>query len=547
MRFIGLVLLLLLSANALATSQDVSTPPTQQQDSVRVTLADTVRADDSGPKSKSGIDTTVMITARDTAHFSIKRKTLRLRGTADVKYKQQRIEAEVIEMDFGTSIMSAEGAEDSAGAIVGFPIFTDGGEQFAGESMIYNFQTNRGRVKFGETSVDGGFYYGSRIKRVSQNVAYIEQGCFTTCDDPHPHFYFNSPEMKVVMNDKIYLDPVIWYVEDIPVFALPLGLFFSAESGRRSGLIMPSPLITSDRGVVLQNLGYYFAVSDYFDTEITADLTTKGGFTLFNRSRWMVRDEFQGDAEIRFGYTRFDVDDPYAMNLGITVNHRQQLRPNESVNANLEFTTQNLYQNTALNPLDRIRQNARSLASYQRTFYNGMTFNANYTRDQNMINGSVTQTPVVSFGVPQFFPLRSAISGSHWMRDLTLTYRTTGRYFHGQTRSADTGAFAVNEYSVIEHRPGLTVTPKLGYFTVQPTITYSENWYFQRYNQSVNTADSSILTERETGFFREYTYSAGVSASTFSVWYGLSTVPRHQCLPSHLSASSRPPVHAGPV
>ncbi len=490
--------------------------PAAQQDSVRVTLADTIRADQQRPAaSSSGIDSIVVISAQDSAHFSLKRKTLRLRGDAVVTYKTQKIEAEVVEMDFGTSTLNAEGAPDSTGTISGFPIFTDQGEEFAGESMIYNFQTGRGRVKFGETSVEGGFYYGSRIKRVSEKTAYIEQGCFTTCDDPHPHFYFNSPEMKVVMDDKIYLDPVIWYVEEIPVFALPIGLFFSIERGRRSGLIMPNPLITSDRGVVLQNLGYYVAVSDYFDTELAGDFTTKGGFTLYNRSRWVLRDVYNGNADITFGYSRLNVDDPYELNFGVDLVHRHQLRPNESVNANLRFTTSRLYQNTSLNPIDRIQQNARSLASYQRTFYNGMTFNANYVRDQNMINGSVTQTPAVSFGVPQFYPLRGAIGGSHWLRDLTVTYRATGRYQHSQTRSDDTSAFAVTEYSVIEHRPGLTVTPKLGYFTLQPSVSYSENWYLQQYTQSVDPTDSTVVTTRQPGFYREYTYSAGINASTF--------------------------------
>jgi hypothetical protein len=468
---------------------------------------------------RGDIDTVVVISARDSVHFNVRRKLMHLRREAVVTFKTQKLEAAAIDMDFNASTMSASGVTDSLGRVFGFPVFTDNGEEFAGESMTYNFSTRRGRVKFGETNVEGGFYYGSRIKRVGEHTAYVENGCYTTCDAPEPHFYFNSPKMKVVMDDKIYLNPVVWYVEDIPVFALPFGLFFSTERGRRSGLIMPSPLLTSDRGVVLQNLGYYFAVSDYFDTEITGDLTTKGGFTLYNRSRWVLRDRFSGNSEVRFGYSRFNVDDPYTMNFGVTLNHQQQLRPQESVSLNLQFTTQQFYQNTSIKPLDRIRQNARSTASYQRTFYNGMTFNANYVRDQNMINGSVTEVPAVSFGIPQIFPIRSLVSGSHWIRDLTFQYRSTARYFNSRLRSADTGAFTTTEYTVIEHRPTLTVTPKLGEFTIQPSVSYQENWYFQRYSQTVNPADSSIVTSRESGFFREYTYGAALTASTFL--YGL--------------------------
>lgn len=467
----------------------------------------------------NGIDTIVVFSARDSAHFQLSKKQLRLRGKSDVTFRTQELAAEVIVMDFNVRTMKAQGATDSSGAVRGFPMFRDNGEEFAGREMEYSFETRRGRVVYGETNVEGGFYYGSSIKRVGETTAFVEDGCFTTCDAPHPHFYFKASKMKVLLNDKIFLDPAVFYVEDVPIFALPFGIFVSMERGRRSGLILPTPLMTSDRGVVLQNLGYYFALSDYVDTEIAADLTTKGGVTLYSRTQYSLRDRFSGRAQFTLGYSRFNVRDPYATNIGVTLNHQQQFRPNESAVVDLFFTSQGFFQNTSLNPIDRVRQNARSNASYQRTFYNGMTFNVGYTRDQNMINGSVTQNPFATFAIPQLQPLRGIISGDHWLRDLQFSYRTTARYFHSSTRTLDTGAFAIDERSAIEHRPSITVTPRLGNIMLAPSITYSENWYFQRYTESVNAADSTLVRTRETGMFREYTYGVGVSASTFL--YGL--------------------------
>ncbi|NQW30374.1 MAG: LPS-assembly protein LptD [Ignavibacteria bacterium] len=482
-------------------------------DSVRI-VADTVGR--SEEKSSNGsMDTVVVFNAMDTVHFAVRSRVMRLRGRADVTFRTQKLKAEVIEIDFNESIMKADGVADSNGIVSGFPVFEDGAEEYAGESMIYSFKTKRGRVRFGETNIDGGYYYGSRIKRINENTAYIQDGCFTTCDAPHPHFYFNSPHMKVITNEKIFLDPIVWYVEDIPVFALPIGLYFSAERGRRSGIIMPSPLLSSDRGVVLQNLGYYLAVSDYFDTEVTADLTTKGGFTLYNRSQYSVKNSIDGRVELRFGYTRFNVEQPYSMNIGFSANHTQQFRPNERLILDLLFTTDRLFQNTSLNPLERVKQNARSNASYQRTLYNGMTFNANYVRDQNMINGSVTQNPSLSFAIPQVFPLKGFFNPGNWLGDMQFSFRSNARYSHSSLRDTDTGAFVVKENSVIEHRPVITITPKLGNVTLQPSINYSENWYFQRYANSVNVSDSTIVTTRYQGFFREYTYSIGVNASTY--------------------------------
>lgn len=492
--------------------------------SAQVTTIDSTRVADSLPPqssdsvvvraSSSDIDTIVVFSARDTVHFRVGTRRMRLRGQSDVRFREQRLQAEIIVMDFNESTLRAEGAHDSSGRLTGFPVFTDAGEEYAGEVIAYNFKTRKGRVSLGETNVDGGYYWGRNIKRVSENTLYVEDGCFTACPHPRPHYYFSSPQMKVVIDDKIFLDPFVVYVEDIPVFALPMGLFVSAERGRRSGLLLPAPVVTSDRGVLLQGLGYYWAASDYVEAEITADLTTKGGFTLFQRTRYRLRDVLDGNAEIRAGYTRFNVNDPYAFNFGFTGRHTHQLRPSEQIVADVLFTTTSLFQNTSINPNDRIRQNARSNISYQRTFYNGHTLNAGYVRDQNMINGNISESPSITYAIPVFQPLRGIVDADSWLSELQMSYRSTGLYSSTRTRSEVSDIFAVTEDSRIEHRPQVTVTPRLGFFTIQPSVTFSENWYFQRYNRFVNP-DSSISNVREQGFFREYTYSASVTASTF--------------------------------
>ena len=205
---------------------------------------------------------------------------------------------------------------DSSGRTIGFPVFTDNGEEYAGQRIDYNFRTKRGRVLYGETSIDGGIYYGAKIKRVGTEMAYIEDGVFTTCEAPHPHFYFTSPQMKVIANDKLFLDPVIWYVEDIPVFAIPFGLFVSLERGRRSGLLLPTPLFSSNRGFVLNGLGYYFAISDYLDADISADLMTVGGVVLRSTTNYSVVDHMSGNLRLTYGQTRNQADDAFCAEHG---------------------------------------------------------------------------------------------------------------------------------------------------------------------------------------------------------------------------------------
>ncbi|MDZ4745130.1 MAG: putative LPS assembly protein LptD [bacterium] len=507
-RVVSALVFCIASLTMQAQAPDAASTPladtTRRIDNLGSLTIDTTRADT--VRASGDIDTIVVFSAKDSVHFNVRTKRMRLRGDADVKFKDQRLQSEVVIMDFGTSTMYADGVRDSTGRLRGFPLFIDKGEEYAGERIVYNFKSRQGRVTLGETNVDGGFYWGNRIKRVSEKTIYVEDGNFTTCDAPHPHFHFNSPRMKVVIDDKLFYDPLILYVEDIPVFAMPIGLYFDMRKGRHSGIILPTPLITSNRGVVLNQGGYYWAASDYWEMDFLADVMSKGGFTLYNKTRYSVRDVLRGNIDLLYGYTRFNVTDGFTRNFGVTANHQQTLGPDERISATVLFTTSNLFQNTSFNPYERLQQNARSDVSYQRTFYNGHTLNAGYTRDQNMINGSITHSPTISYGIPVFAPITDF--------PLQLGYRTTGRYFYDARRNVDTTPFAVTERSVIEHRPTVSLTPKLGYITFQPSITYDENWYLQRYTQSVNP-DSTIATTREPGFFREFRYAVGVSASTF--------------------------------
>ena len=51
---------------------------------------------------------------------------------------------------------------------------------------------------------------------------YIDNGVFTSCDDPHPHYYFASKKMKVDnQSSQIIAKPMIMYMHDLPAFAIP--------------------------------------------------------------------------------------------------------------------------------------------------------------------------------------------------------------------------------------------------------------------------------------------------------------------------------------
>jgi lipopolysaccharide assembly outer membrane protein LptD (OstA) len=65
------------------------------------------------------------------------------------------------------------------------------------------------------------------------------------------------------MGEKLFVENLIFYVAEIPIFIFPFSLYLPLEKGRRSGLIVPSFYFSNSRGVVFQNFGYYWAASDY--------------------------------------------------------------------------------------------------------------------------------------------------------------------------------------------------------------------------------------------------------------------------------------------
>ena len=477
-------------------------------------------------KNKSGLDSIVYFSANDTIVFDINSKVLRLRGNSKLRYRSQFLESEVIELYFKESTLRAEPAIGQDNKQFGFPKFTDKSESFVGEKIKYNFKTNQGLITLAETEIGDGYYQGAKIKRVSENELFVKDGAYTTCDAPHPHFYFGSPEMKVVMQDRIFLDPIIFYVQDLPIFILPIGLFFPSKTGRQSGIIIPSFFLSTSRGVQLNDIGLYLALSDYYDTKFTVDFFSKGGYTLKNFTQWVKRDEFSGNLNLQYGKTRFNPDDEYTQNWRVDVRHNHTLTPTEKISANLSFSTPDFNRNTSWNLANRVVQDIRSDAYYNNQFDNGSSLSLSYSRSQNIINNTYNETPSISFSIPQWNFLKPYVSSTNWLKDFSFTYSGSAQY--NTIKSIETKPVIVNDSVVrydstfkytyssrISHSPRISLSlPKLSYFSITPSFSFSFNNYFRRLKRNVNLDDSTITDNLERGFFTEYTYNLGLNVST---------------------------------
>lgn len=531
-----MVLVILQATNSIQ-AQGLSRIPTMEEiekDSLfksRANSSSTLTDETVVTKPKAGgFDSTVYYYAKDTVRFKVAERKMRLRGSAKMNYKQQSLESEVIEIYFQESRLVSFGEEDSSGKVKGYPKFNDKGDIFFGKLINYNFKRQQGTISLGETEVSEGFYFGEKIKKISDKELFVKDGFYTTCDNPHPHYHFGSSEMKVVANDRVFLDPIVFYVEDVPLFILPFGLFFPSKGGRQSGIIIPSFFFSATRGVTLENMGVFLALSDYYDTKFTADFYSKGGYNLKNSTRWALRNSFTGNMNLSFGKTRFDPDDEYNNNWSFALNHNQTIDPDSRLTANLSFSSQDYNRNTSNRLQDRLTQNITSNASYtnNNVLTTGDMLSMAYNRDQNIINNEVRQNPSLSYQLPNLTPLKSFFKRGElpdWVRDMSISNSSRVNYYaedvirtklvnvSGDSSFLDTN-MVHNYRSSIDHSPRISISPKAGYFTISPSISLNARNFFRRTEKMYNETDSSVSEVDSRGFFTEWWYSYGVSVST---------------------------------
>lgn len=490
---------------------------------------------------KSDIDTIVVYTATDSAIYDVENREMFLFGGADIKYKTMRLRSAVVSMNLDSALLKASGMPDSSGSkFTGLPILNDGSEEYHGFELAYNFKTQKGRITQATTQMENAFYYGDRIKKVDKDILFAYKGRYTTCDAEEPHFYIEGREMKIIVNDKVIARPVVLYIADVPVFALPFGVFPS-KSGRRSGFIPPIWGQTYNAGFYFKRFGYYWAMSDYTDFTTTFDWYTRGGWQVAGDFRYALRYKFNG--AIGFAFANFysgeagDPDKTSSREWRFNIIHSQTIDPTSRISANVNISTNNYFRATGTTVRDVLQQTLTSNVSYSKTFegING-SISINASRVQNLNTGTVDEIlPEISFSLPQVFPFGGttyglSTTGGRWYEKLSFGYSSR---FVNQRSTAMTKQFRYG----IAHNLRVNFAPTVRYFNITPFFTYNENWYDRRTLKFYNSETKQVESRIQRGFYQARYFNFGVSVSTkiYGIWQpeilGISGF-RHTLMPS---------------
>ena len=309
--------------------------------------------------------------AADTIQYYAKRRDLVLAHNAKVDYKGKTLIGRNITYSADLALLDATGE----------PLLIEGADKLYGDRMDYDLDVGGGLVREGTTKFMDGYYIGETIAKVGDNVLKVWNSTYTTCDLKVPHYHLTSDRMKVYLDDKVVTGPLVLYLGDTPLIALP---FFAQNirRGRRSGILRPEFEfgITAQRDRFIRNVGYYWATNDYTDFTFIADFNENRSYRFYIDNRYKLRYSFDGG--LKFSWYR-DLQDN-STQWTLTGEHSQTLGEKSSFSARLHFVSSDDAQK-AVNNIDDVQdvvdRRIESTASYRKS-WSSVGFSASARRTQ---------------------------------------------------------------------------------------------------------------------------------------------------------------------
>ncbi len=505
------------------------------------------------PVKKTVLDDKVEYDAKDSLYFDIAKNKVFLFGNAVIKYQQIKLDAAYVAIDFTTKTLFASGLPDSTGKIIGTPVFSEGARSIRSKTMSYNFETKRGIISEVITEEGEGFLHGRIVKRMENEITNVKDGSYTTCNLDHPHFEFKYQKAKVIPNNKIVTGPVYLTIADVPLpLIVPFGLFPN-KKGQKSGILPPSWGESADRGFRLENGGYYWGISDFFELYIRGDIYTRGSWALKPSFGYIKRYKYNGTFNFSVARNIIGVEGTpgYEDNKDFSIRwqHNQDAKahPTSRFSANVNIVTSKFNRYNPVSANNYLSNTFSSGISYQTSFADKYFLNVGLSHSQNTLLRSVTlTTPDISFNVNRFYPFRrkNRVGAMRWYENISVNYSMNAQ---NQITTPDSMLFkheSLNKFrNGVRHTIPINSTLNvLKFFNVTNSVNFNERWYIQRIDQSWN--GKKIKFDTISGFkaVRDFDFRSSISTTLYGLLQfkrGPVRAVRHVIYPS-VSFSIRP-------
>ena len=534
-------------------SQDISKkktviPANKQADSAKPTVdtiktpvlvvqkqSDTIKIDSIKPK-KAFLDGKVKYKADKYAKIDQKKKTITLYDQAELYYQDIELKSGIIVMDYEKNEVYAGRIKDSTGTFTQFPNFKQGANVIEPDSIRFNFKTKKALI-WNSRSEQGEFKIKAAVtKKENDSVYFLKGARFTTSKDvDNPEYYFQTNKVKFIPGKKVVTGLTNMVIANVPTpIALPFAFFPMSKETSISGLILPSYNDSNNRGFSLQNLGYYFALSDNYDLTVLGDYYTNGSYGLRFESSYAKRYNFAGNLNIRFenlitserGYPDYLKQNIY--NIQWSHSKDSKSSPNSSFSASVNLGSSKYFKQSInqVNIGSNLNNTLSSSVSYSKTFTTvpQVRMSLTATHSQNTQTEEINMTlPTLQLSVDRIYPFvgKDGVRKG-FIKNLNLQYNLNGRNSIVTTDSLFFKPQMFRDAKIgFQHSIPLSTNFKLfKYFSASTAVNYEEIWYTKTIERSYDTDQSKVVDKTINGFdaFRTYSFSSSVGTTIYGTF-----------------------------
>ncbi|MBP5259908.1 MAG: LPS-assembly protein LptD [Paludibacteraceae bacterium] len=453
-----------------------------------------------------------------------------LYGAAEVHYQNITLKADYIRLRLDSSIVYATGTTDSLGNMTGEPVFSEGNDSYNAKAMNYNFRTKKGFIWGTVTQQGEGYVTSAKTKKISEDEFCLAGGKYTTCDQhDHPHFYLALTKAKMKQNHYIVTGPAYMVVADVPLpLAIPFG-YFPVNNKYSSGILFPTFGEENIKGFYAKDFGYYFAINDYIDLALTADVYTKGSWGITASSSYKWRYKFSGSFNLSYIQSTYgerntpDYRSSSDFSLRWSHNQDPKMSPYTTFSASVNFATSSYEHNNidSYYNANLLSQNTKSstITLTQKIGDSPFTLSASMYINQRTSDSTLNLSlPSLTLNMTRQYPFKRKVrvGKEKWYEKISISYNMN----LGNSVTCKESEFLHTDFlrdwkNGIKHEFPISASFTLfKYINLTTTLSNNLKWYFSRVTQDWDETTRTVVSDTTHGFYNIYQGSLSVSMST---------------------------------
>ena len=506
-----------------------------------LSIVDTVETDTISNDSlkKPFLSDKINYKAKDYMRMSKKQNKIYLYNKAEVYYQDYELTAGIIIIDYTKNEVYAGRIKDSAGNYTQIPHFKQGDQVVDPDSIRFNFDTKKALIwnSRSEQSLGETMTVNAEItKKENDSVYFLYEGRLTTSSNPDdPDYYIRVRKAKFVPKKKVIAGFSNMYIADVPTpIAVPFA-YFPMTNEKRSGILFPTFGEQNDRGYFLQNGGYYFAISDYFDLALVGDYYTNGSYGFRTETSYAKRYKYKGNFKFRYenlvtsqrGFPDYSRGTIY----NIQLSHSQDAKanPNSRLSASVNLGSSNYYTQSVnqLNTANFLNNTLTSNISYSKTFpaYPSVNLTLAASHSQNTRTETINMTlPTLTANVERIFPFakkdgikKGIIQNINFQYDL-----------RGENRIETTDSLFFKKQMFDDAKIGFKHTIPIStnfkvfkYASISMGTSYEDVWQFKTIKRNdFNNELNELTIDTLSGFdrFNKYNFSTSIGTTLYGTF-----------------------------